>query len=150
MDPLSVSAAVVGILAASASSISTLRSIWKSLGDAPKFAQDVFSEVTAISGCLGQLQSFLLNIDTVDRSRAALLRVDQVLVSLSECVSVFSELHRILDRVKVAGDIREPSTTMSISSRARVLRSELEIREILVRLQASKSTLNFMLTTLTW
>ena len=150
MDPLSVSAAVVGILGASAASISTLRSIWNTISEAPKFAQDVLSEVTAISGCLGQLQTFLLNIDAVDRSRTALLMVDQVLVSLTECVSVFSELQKLLDLVKGDGEINQPKDKMPLASRLKVASREQNIKDVVVRLQASKSTLNLMLTTLTW
>lgn len=115
MDPLSVSAAIVGILGASTGAISTLRSIWRTISEAPKFAQDVLSEVTGISGCLGQLQLFLLNIDAVDRSRAALLMVDQVLVSLTECVSVFSELQIMLDRLKADGETYGPKDKMPLA-----------------------------------
>ncbi|KAL8822492.1 MAG: hypothetical protein Q9191_006772 [Dirinaria sp. TL-2023a] len=71
-----------------------------------------------------------------------LLMVEQLVVALSHSVLTMSELEKFIDSLKM---------TQSFSARARIrwTREEQTIAGILIRLQASKSTLNLMLTTLT-
>ena len=149
MDPLSITVSVVGLLRATAGAVQTLQQIWISFSDAPKTVQNILAEVTGISACLGQLQSFFVNLETIHRSRAALLMVDQVVVSLTECVSVFSELQQLLGKIKKKAIKAQPMLE-SISARLKVVSHEQESKDILVRLQSSKSTLNLMLATITW
>ncbi|MCJ1356356.1 MAG: hypothetical protein MMC33_006351 [Icmadophila ericetorum] len=148
MDPLSITVSVVGLLRATAGAVQTLQQIWISFSDAPKTVQNILAEVTGISACLGQLQSFFVNLETIHRSRAALLMVDQVVVSLTECVSVFSELQQLLGKIKKKAIKAQPMLE-SISARLKVVSHEQESKDILVRLQSSKSTLNLMLATIT-
>lgn len=142
MDPLSIAASIAGLSVATAQIVSTVRLIWTSVSDAPKCVQEVSAEVTGIRACLGQLQSFLGGLETIHHSRAALLMVDQVVVSLTECVLVASELQTILDKVRVE--------SISIVSRVSIGWHEQEIKDVLTRLRASRSTLHLMVAILTW
>lgn len=147
MDPLSVAASIAGLSIATAQIVSTVRLIWTSISDAPKCVQEVLTEVTGIRACLGQLQSFLRDLETIDHSRAALLMVDQVVVSLTECVLVSSVLQKLLDQVRVESKV---DVSIRIVSRISIVWREQEIKDVLVRLRASRSTLHLMVAILTW
>ena len=67
MEPLSVSASIVGLLTAAGAVTALVRNIQ----EAPRIAQDVALEVTDISACLSQLQSFLHGTITASSSRTS-------------------------------------------------------------------------------
>ncbi|KAL8898260.1 MAG: hypothetical protein Q9207_006802 [Kuettlingeria erythrocarpa] len=99
-DPLSLAAGVVGILTAAAQISSLLIDFTRSSKDAPQDARAVLTEVNDISSTLAHLQSFLLGNEYSDRSRTQLLQVDQVVTIMGGCVKTFSELEKLLDRLK--------------------------------------------------
>ena len=139
MDPLSVSAAIVGLMTAAASVTALVRKT----RDAPKIARDVALEVSSISACLSQLQFLLNGTRLPSRSGTSLVMVDQVLVVLTDCVTIFSELQETLDSLKSNQQRRS-------FSKVRWTFKEGVIAKLLLRLQASKLSLNLMLTTLNW
>ena len=145
MDPLSVTASVVGLLGAAAKVTSCLHSCWSSIGSAPKLVQSLATEVTTFSGCLAQMQAFLLQPSDNQslRPRTDLIMVKQVRVSLSDCVCVFSDLERVVDSLRLDGQMR-------FLDRVRWMSKEKVISTILARLQRAKLTLNLIITTLTW
>lgn len=147
MDPLSIAASIAGLSIATAQIVSTVRLIWTSISDTPKCVQELSTEVTGIRACLGQLRSFLRNMETINLSGAALLMVDQVVVSLTECVLVVSEIQKIMDQVRVENKV---DTSMRVVGRMMIAWREQEIKDVLVRLRASRSTLHLMLVILTW
>lgn len=144
MDPLSVAASVVGLLSVATKISQQLRTFWTGISGAPKSAQNVLLEVSMISACLNKMQSFLLGTAEISRSRTSLLMVEQVLVCLADCVSTFSELEEILDNL---GATQRP---MRKVDQFRWALKESAISKNLLRLQATKLSLNLMLTTLTW
>ena len=60
MDPLSDAASVAGLLEAAATVTTILKTIIGTVKDAPQLAKNVLVEVSDITACLGQLQTFLL------------------------------------------------------------------------------------------
>lgn len=143
MDPLSVSASVVGLLAAAAKLSSSLILFTKNAKAAPKQAQSVLIEVNDISGILHYVHSFLIGRVAASKSRASMLLVEQVLVTLTGCVLTFSDLEEILTELKIDG-------TMYTLDRINWARKESKIAGIISRLQNHKSSLNLMLTILQW
>ena len=143
MDPLSIIASVTGILAVTAKVITTLTSFAKSVKRCPDSAQNVLREAADLQVCMSQVQAFILGDEEAEASRMQLLMVEQLVVTLSNCVLTMSELDKLLDSLK----INEAFTTRS---RLRWMREEHNIVELLARMQASKISLNLMLTTLTW
>lgn len=140
MDPLSVSAAVVGLLTAGASVIDLLHSI-KGM---PKLARNVMSEVEEIKACLNLLHTFLSGTVTASRSRTALIMIDQVRVVLTDCVITFSELKATLDVIS------EKIKRLGALDRFIWAAKEKTIADLLRRLQGSRLSMNLMLTTLNW
>ena len=104
---------------------------------------DVYREVADIEVCLSQLQLFVHGVATAPQSRTALLMVEHVVVVLMGCVTTFSELEKALSRFKT-------DRSSSTAQRLRWVLKESSISKILIRLQASKSSLNLLLATLTW
>lgn len=143
MDPISVAASLVGLIGAAAKISSILNSVVRSATTAPKLAQNILIEVNGITVCLNQLQTFLMHTQTTHRSQESLVLVDQVLVILSDCVLIFSELEQNLDPLKV----EEPW----LAHRAvKWMLREKDIAATLTRLQSSKLSLSLMMTTLNW
>ncbi|MCJ1250843.1 hypothetical protein MMC30_008071 [Trapelia coarctata] len=144
MDPLSVSAGIVGILTAAAAITNFIGGLLNSANGAPQSIRHVLTEVTGISTCLSELQAFLLGTREVPRSRSTMLMVEQIIVTLTGCVTAFSDLEKTLEPLKTSQPLR-------ILDRIRWgLREEKSIGRILARLQVTKTSLNLMLTTLTW
>ena len=143
MDPLSIAASIIGITTAAAQVSKLLKSFIESSSQAPSSARAVLLEVTGINACLHQLQEFLLGHDGAARSSRSLILVEQVIIIFTDCVTVFSELERILEGVKT-------SEQMRLVDRVKWARKESSVSRILTRLQASKTSLNLMLTISNW
>lgn len=143
MDPLSVSASIIGILGAAAKVSSVLISFVQSTKAAPKLAQTVLSEVNGLSAILTHLQTYLLGATNPSKSRASLILVEQVIVTLTESVTTFSELEDALDTSKIDAE-------MGALDRVRWAMKESKISEIQGRLQSNKTSLNLMLNILQW
>ena len=137
MEPLSVSASIVGLLTAGAAVTAVIRNI----REAPTIAQDVASEITGITACLSQLQLFLDGTVTAFSSRTSLIMLDQIFVVLTNCVKIFSELQEILNELKQDQQKR-------VINALRWTWKEQKISKLLLRLQASQVSLNLMLTTI--
>lgn len=143
MEPLSVTASIVGILYAAAQVAPVLSSFVRNPKGAPKLAQAVLDEVNGLSAVLSQLQTFLLGTASSSRSRASLILVEQVLVTLAECVITFSELEDVLEIARIETDFK-------LFDRVKWAMKESKVSDIQVRLQSNKTSLTLMLTILQW
>ena len=143
MDPLSAAASVIGLLGAAAKVSEVLLRFIGNVKGAPKLAQSVLMEVSDVSACLSQLQRYLHGALATSSSHEELLMVEQLVVTLSNCVLIFSELEEIVDSLK-------PAERMQPWRLAQWLLKEQAITALMIRLQQSKLSLNLMLTTLTW
>ena len=143
MDPLSIAASVVGLLAAANSVTMFLGRLVNDTAGAPELARHVMTEVYGIGSCLGGLKPFLLGTKAASTSRTAMIMLEQVIVTLTECMTAFSDLEKALEPLKSP----QPNTVME---RIRWARKDPILRRILSRLQTSKISLNLMLTMLSW
>ena len=144
MDPLSAAASIAGLLSAAATITTILKTTVATIKNAPQLAVNVLVEIADITACLSQLQTFLSGTATVSRSRKSLLMVDQIAVTLTNCVLIFSELEETID------DLKLNELILPVNTRIRFMLKEADIAKLLTRLQGSKLSLNLMLTTLTW
>ena len=143
MDPMSAAASIIGLLGAAAKVSEVLLKFIGNVKGAPKLAQNVLMEVSDVSACLNQLQRYLQGALTTSASQEQLLMVEQLVVTLSNCVLIFSELEETVDSLK-------PSEPMQPWRLAQWLFKEQAISALMVRIQQSKLSLSLMLTTLTW
>ena len=140
MDPLSVSASIIGVLGAAAKVSSVLITFAQNTKAAPKLAQTVLADINGLNAVLSHLQTYLLGNKTPSKSRASLILVEQVIVTLAECVMTFSELE----------DVLGTSKDMGVLDRIKWVMKESKISEIQRRLQSDKASLTLMLTILQW
>jgi hypothetical protein len=92
MDPLSITASVIGILTAAGNVVSVLSRV----KDAPKLIADILAEVKHIQIIFKVLQNFLERTTRPTSQRAALIQLDDVVVILTQTVLVFSELETLV------------------------------------------------------
>ena len=142
MDPISAAASIVGLLGAAAKVSEVLLNFFGSVRGAPKLAQNVLIEVSDVSACLNQLQRYLQGTLSTSDSHEQLLMVEQLVVTLSNCVLIFSELEETVESLK-------PPVPMQPWILAQWLFKEQAISALMARLQQSKLSLSLMLTTLT-
>ena len=143
MDPISVAASVVGLLGAATKISEVLTHFIKGVKDAPSLAIRTLTEVEDLKICFRQLQQFIHAEEGRRRSHTAMVTVDQFVVVLTHAVMTFSELEAAVDGLKTR------SSSM-INGRFRWITKENTISQLLLRLQASKTSLSLLLTTLTW
>lgn len=144
MDPLSISASIAGLCVATVQVSHLLRDFINSTKQAPSTARHTLMETTGIYVCLSQLESFLSGKQKAARSRRSLIMVEQIIILLTDCVSVFSELEQLLETLKVG------SNSMRTIDRMKWSFKEKALSKLLTRLQGSKTSLNLVLTILTW
>lgn len=143
MDPISAAASMIALVGAAAKVSECLFKFIRSVKEAPKLASTVLQEVSDISACLSQLQSFLTGTKAASRSHEDLLMIEQIVVALSNCMLIFSELEEIVESLK-------PTDPMQADRLVQWVLKERIIKTLFTRLQASKISLNLMMTTLTW
>ena len=139
-DPLSITAGVVAILSAAAQISSLVIDFSRTVESAPSQAQVVITEVNDISGILPQLRSFLTGNVSIERSRAAILQVDQVVSIVSSCLLTFSELERLIDGFR--------GGRVGAINRLHWARNESKIQDLVQRMQTHKASLSLILTIL--
>ena len=143
MDPLSVTASVVGLLAATAKVSKLLSTFINVAKQAPELAENVLLEVSDVNAALTQLQTLILNLESANSSRKRMIMLDKVVVTLANCVMIFSDLETIVCSL----NIEDPKQTWA---RVTWARQESRIATLSERLQASKTSLTLMVSILTW
>ena len=136
-DPLSIAAGVVGLTQAAIQ----IAKILNKIRQAPEQIAIALREITETSTILWQLQRFLFNVERADRTGAAQVQVDHVIVILSGCVATYSEFEALLDKI-------DYSVKFPILDRFTWARNEKRITDIVKRLQTHKVSLSLLLTIL--
>jgi hypothetical protein len=136
MDPLSVSASVAGLIAATAK----VGSLLFGMKDTPRLVQTGLSEVRAIGIVLWHLQSLIIdnNAPTVGKSA---LPIEHLTILLTDCVVVFSELESMIEEI---------GGGTGIINRAKWARKQGDAVNLIQRLQNQKLTLSLMIDVLQW
>ena len=145
MDGISVAASILGLVGAAAKVTQYLNALVTSVKTAPQLAQSVLLEVSDVRICLNQLQRLLFGMESGSKSQERLIMIEQLVVVLSNCVSIFSELEKILESLDLVD-----GTPISKIKIARWLHRQQPIYTLLMRLQASKQSLTLIVTTFNW
>ncbi|CZR32655.1 uncharacterized protein FPRO_01975 [Fusarium proliferatum ET1] len=141
MDPLCVSASVVGLLGAGAKITSCLWTFATNARDAPQLARHLVFEVADITAALGSLQAYVCGQTQAPGERGALILLEHVLTTLTGCITTFSDLQSLMDQLNLSPD-------MGTIDKMKWARQESNIAAIVQRLQNHKSSLTLMLTVL--
>lgn len=144
MDPLSITAAVIGLVTAAGKITSLLFEFTSSAKEAPILARHVMGEIHAVNSIICSLQTFLWG--EASKSREAMVKVEDLVVILTGCVFTFSELEKEIDGLK-AGDPID-STVDRVIMRMKWAQKEETISQLFERLKDHKSSLSLMLSIL--
>jgi len=142
MDPLSVSMAIVGLLSASWKISEVLSPLISKGKNAPDELREIKTTVDTIRSVLSQLQLMLLGRMKVTRERTSLILVDQIVVTLSACVSTFSDLDVFVETLG-------SDEKLGLMNRMRWATKAPTIQEHLKKLEAHKASMTLMVTILT-
>jgi hypothetical protein len=142
MDPLSVSASVVGLLAAGVAATNALSKFIRDGRDAPKVIQHLLQEITDTTAALNSLQAYLNRRLRTPKRCEALILLEHVLTTLTGCVTTYSDLQLLVDELDLE--------THGIFDKLTWSRKESQISVLLLRLQNNKSSLSLMLNILQW
>lgn len=143
MDPLSVMASVVGLLAAAGQVSSILSKVKSSIQDVPRSMEHVISEVKTFETSLSAIQIFIHELSLAQRQRIAMIQVDQLLATLTEAVLTFSELEALVRPF-------EMDSGKVMKERIRWYWKEDDIFRIMTRLERYKSSFTLMLNIVQW
>ncbi|KAL2062167.1 hypothetical protein VTL71DRAFT_6433 [Oculimacula yallundae] len=138
MDPLSVIASVVGLLAAATKVAFTLSGIQSSVANAPRTIDHALSQVNGVKVALTGFENLLLGLETAENKRIAMIQVDDLVAILTEAVLTFDELEALVN----------PFTgisSLAIVDRLKWAWGGDEVESILIRLERHKTTLLLML-----
>ncbi|KAF2095208.1 hypothetical protein NA57DRAFT_79696 [Rhizodiscina lignyota] len=141
MDPLSVTASVVGLLGAGTKLSSLLFSIISKVHDAPGLARTALQEIIDITAALSHLEAYVNGQTQANSKRGSLILLEQVLTTLTGCVTTYSDLQSLLDGLKTSDDMR-------LFDRVKWVRYQSRVMSIVQRLQNHKTSLSLMLSIL--
>lgn len=142
-DPLSVAAGVVGLITAAAQVSLILNDIINRTKNAPNECKRLRNDVDEVHNILGQLSRYVIGTKQAARSRKALIMVDQVATTLAACITTFDELKLLVESLK-------SDSAMGILDRFRWIAKSEDLKQMLARIEAHKSSLTLMLGILTW
>lgn len=143
MDPLSVTTSLAGLLGSAGKVAVLLLEVKKSISEAPRLIDQVLSEVRELECLLSAVQSFLLGMSTAPRRRITMIRVEQLVVTLTEAVLTFSELEALVTSIS-------KDNGLQITTRLMFLWKQDVVSSIMLRLERHKSTLSLMLNIAQW
>jgi hypothetical protein len=142
MEPLSVAASIVGILAAAGKVAEVLGPVVTSLKEPSKTATAIYAEVSSAKIILSALQTLLDDLEQAPRRRRELIQVDQLIATLTDGVLIFNELE---PQVSQLG-----TSTEKWRTRIQWTRKKDVLDSFVSRLQLFKGSINVMLSILQW
>ncbi|RWA04280.1 hypothetical protein EKO27_g10824 [Xylaria grammica] len=139
MDRLSVAASVVGLIAAGGKVAALLCKVVGKYKDSEALAQSILLEVKGVSTALGRLQSFFRDGAEAAPERGNLILLNQVLTTLTGCVTTYSDIQFILAGLNI-------SENTGTFNRIKWMSQESRLNTLVQRLQSHKLSLTLMLT----
>ena len=143
MDPLSVTASIIGISTAAAKIISVLTEYIRREKDAPRSMRTALTELSDLTLCLSQLQPFIQATKVAPQARRDAISVEQIIAISTSLVLNVSDLEKMLDSFRL-------QKSMSTAQRLHWARSEGKLNKRLICIEAFKNSLNLILTIFTW
>ncbi|KAI5837734.1 hypothetical protein DFP73DRAFT_567261 [Morchella snyderi] len=139
---MEVAASVVGLLMAGGKIASILQEFLSSIKNAPAIAKRLDDEVNQFRYIMLKIQQTVIEGETLNPNRAALIDLNHLCASLTAAVTTFSELEKELDRIKARG-------TVDFWDRVKWSRAEKKLLNISLRLNRHETSLTLIFTILT-
>jgi hypothetical protein len=145
MDPLSVTAGIIGILATAGKLGAILHGTISTTKNAPRILISLMSEVYEVQAALSSLHILIKDLSSAQPHRAALIQLDYLIVTLTESILTLSELENIIAPIAAPLGAKVPLT-----AHLKLARAEGSCVKIVERLQRHKSSMSLMLNILQW
>jgi len=141
-DPLSVAAAIIGIIAAAGKVAEILGPLVSNVKDVRNTARDMRDQVEESRTILQALQKLFENLDQSPRRRRELIQIDQLRTTLCDGIVIFSDLETLVLQLSASSE--------SLRSRVQWARKRDQLETYSKRLERFKSSINTMLNILQW
>jgi hypothetical protein len=150
---METAAAIIGLVAIGAEVFKTLGTFISGCKDAPSIAQITYNEVCEFNFALQRVQDILLKKQEgveISELGKSVTDVSHLTFTLSSCVSTFSEVERMLDRLmprqeKILGS-PSPLPQLGYRKRIRWTMAGGNLSELIRRIQQHKISLTLLLT----
>ena len=142
MDALSVTSAVTGLLQATGKVIGFLGT----MVDAPSTTRDILAEVQALQAIFRKLHVFISAPNEQSATRGSRIQLHDLVVTLTDCVTTFSELEVDLKELGAGAN----GVTLTTWERTKWAVEDKDISRILRHLQMHKASLGLMLSIYLW
>jgi hypothetical protein len=143
MDGLSVGASVAGLVQVASKVVQFI----STMSGASSTARNVLAEARSLQAILHQLQDFIIRFDQGLHDQRSMIYVNQLVTTLTGCVCAFNDLEKVLDSLNTSHDA---SALLRLWCSAKWALKDPDLSRILGDLQKHKSSLNLMLTIITW
>ena len=140
---MSVAGGLAGLVVTTAQVSRALTDLIQVSRHAPRECSKIRDQCDDVHRILGQLQQFLLGRTQAPRQRTSLLMLDQVMATLSGCVTTFLETQKYTQGLTAEAE-------MGLLDRVRWAAREQKLKKILGELEIRKSSLSLMVAILTW
>lgn len=133
--------AIVGLLAVGAKLGLILHNFLSKCSDAPLIVESVSCEIRDVRFALSKLQPYIRNDSPtpITLLGSAMTDVHHLSLTLSSCIITFSQLEKIIDKLKLSGK-------MDTVTRLKWTWYEGSVTQLMDRLQKHKLTLNLLVT----
>jgi len=144
MEGLAVAASVAGLVQVAAKAIDLI----SNTAGASSTARNVLTEVNALQAIFHQLQDFILDSPKYKNDRKLMINVEQLVTTLTGCLCAFNDLEKVLENLKTTNTVVGPAATLWRNAKWALVYTD--VKRILGDLQMHKSSLNLMITIMTW
>jgi len=147
MDGLSIAASVAGLLQVAAKVVNVI-SRAAEIREMPSVVRNVLAEAYALQAIFHHLQDFILNFaDGNHDDRKSMIYLEHLVATLTGCVCAFDQLEMVLEGLNANLDV---SSSLGLWDSAKWALKNQDLGRVLGDLQNHKSSLNLMLSIVTW
>jgi hypothetical protein len=143
MDPINVMTSLVGLLGSAGKVVVLLLAVKRSISEAPQLMDQMLAQVKELEISFSAVQSCLLGIWSAPKTRISMIRVEQIIATLTEAVLTFSELEALITSIS-------EDDGMPLKTRLMFHWKQDIVASIMVRLERHKSSLSLMLNIVQW
>ncbi|KAI4153019.1 MAG: hypothetical protein LQ340_002558 [Diploschistes diacapsis] len=137
MDPLSITVAITGLLGAAASTATSVQSVISRVKNAPVMIQSLLAEINEVQTAVAYLQNFVGKASQLNKHRASLVSMDQLVATLTEAVLTISEIDTLVKPLTLEKE-------MPLWDRVRVAFDQTSMTVAIHRLSRNKASLDLM------
>tara|TARA_R110002003_G_scaffold132_4_gene12389 strand:+ start:269 stop:1918 length:1650 start_codon:yes stop_codon:yes gene_type:complete len=139
---LEIAAAIIGIIAAAGKVLEVVSPMVSSFQNVDSLVATVHTETNQIRIILPGLKAMLDDLESMTSRRKAMIKVDQLLTTLTDGVLLFDELEFLVRNLSAHHS--------NVIHRAKWLRKEKALSSLILRLQSFKSSIGVMLHIVQW